>query len=311
MKPVKVYIMLGQSNMLGFGRIGPRDQRGTLEHLVHEESRYQHHADDAAGWKTNEQVRFVQVMHKNGKAAVLRNERLSIKGRHIGPELEFGRVVGSDDHPTLLLKSCIGNRSLGWDLLPPGSESFEQDGRVYAGYKQSPDSWEKGTTPEPIAWYAGKQYDDDISSAKEILKDIGTYYPGATSYHVAGFCWWQGHKDGCNPAHANRYQHNLGNLIRQLRTDFNAPSAKFVLATVAFNGSKLDGHMLTVLNAQMALEHETEFAGTVKCVDARPYWRDASDSPSKQGHHYNHNAETYLEVGRELGVAMMELESES
>jgi hypothetical protein len=29
------------------------------------------------------------------------------------------------DAPVMILKSCIGNRALGWDLLPPGSEGFE------------------------------------------------------------------------------------------------------------------------------------------------------------------------------------------
>ena len=33
-KPVKVFILLGQSNMLGFGRVGPTDKIGTLEYMV-------------------------------------------------------------------------------------------------------------------------------------------------------------------------------------------------------------------------------------------------------------------------------------
>ena len=54
------------------------------------------------------------------------------------------------------LKSAIGNRSLGWDLLPPGSPAYEykdpKDGKtyVYAGYDESPDPWEKGTEPKPV-----------------------------------------------------------------------------------------------------------------------------------------------------------------
>jgi hypothetical protein len=38
------------------------------------------------------------------------------------------------DEPVLILKACIGNRSLGWDLLPPGSQRFEFEGKTYAGY---------------------------------------------------------------------------------------------------------------------------------------------------------------------------------
>lgn len=39
------------------------------------------------------------------------------------------------DEPVLILKASQGNRSLGWDYLPPGSEQFEQDGYVYAGVR--------------------------------------------------------------------------------------------------------------------------------------------------------------------------------
>ena len=35
-------------------------------------------------------------------------------------------------------------------------------------------------------------------------------------YELAGFVWWQGHKDG-NSAHASRYEQNLVHLIRTLR----------------------------------------------------------------------------------------------
>ena len=45
----------------------------------------------------------------------------------------------------------------------------------------------------------------------------------------------------------------------------------------------------------------------MKAIDARPFWRDRKVSPSGQGYHYNHNAETYTEVGNALGRAMAEL----
>jgi len=309
-KPVQVFILLGQSNMLGFGKTDPADKAGTLRYMIGEKGKYKHLLDKDGKWTSRDDVRYVQVMHKRGKMGVLRNEWLTVKG-HVGPEQGFGHQVGDAlDAPVMVLKSCIGNRSLGWDLLPPGSKSFEHDGKVYAGYKQSPLSWPKGTEPKAINWYAGKQYDDDIANAKNILKDIGKYYPGATEYEVAGFVWWQGHKDQ-NAAHASRYEQNMVRLIKTLRKDFNAPNAKFVAATIAFGGKKLKGHGLTVANAQLAVDGSSgkypEFKGNVKTIDARPFWRDKSVSPSGAGHHYNHNAETYMEVGNALGKAMVEM----
>lgn len=310
-QPVQVFILMGQSNMFGFGRVGPADQRGTLAHAVHAENKYPHLVDDQGDWTERRDVRYVQVMHRRDKMNLVRNEWLTVRGRHIGPELQFGHIMGHTlDAPVLVLKTCIGNRSLGWDLLPPGSERFEHDGKVYAGYKDSPPSWQKGTEPEPIGWYAGKQYDDDVANAKRILADLGNYYPGATDYEVAGFVWWQGHKDR-NPAHAGRYEQNLVRLIKALRNDFDAPDAKFTLATIAFGGEKLDGHGLTIANAQLAVSGDIgrypEFQGNVKTIDARPFWRDKSVSPSGAGYHYNHNAQTYIDVGHALGWAMADL----
>lgn len=318
-KPVMVYIMFGQSNMLGFGRVGPAETKGSLEYMVKEKGKYPHLVDASGQWTTRQDVRYVHVMDRRGvdykdleKYGDVRNEWLTPKGS-FGPELGFGHVIGHlHDEPVLLLKACIGNRSLGWDLLPPGSERFEYEGKIYAGYKDVAPFWDRGAEPKPVPWYAGRQYDADVAHSKAVLKNLEKYYPGynGQGYEVAGFVWWQGHKDQ-NAAHASRYEQNLVHLIKTLRKEFDSPNAKFVLATIAFEGAKLSGPGLTVAEAQLAVDggkgKYPEFKGNVKSIDARPFWRDASVSPVNQGYHYNHNAETYYEVGDALGRAMAEL----
>ncbi|MEQ8785555.1 MAG: sialate O-acetylesterase [Pirellulaceae bacterium] len=319
-KPVQVFILLGQSNMLGFGRIDPEEQSGTLSHLVKKEGKYPYLVDDAGNWTERKDVRNVHVMDKRGvdfrdmtQFADMKNEWLTVKKGHIGPELAFGHVMGHlHEEPVLILKACIGNRSLGWDLLPPGSERFEFEGKTYAGYKDNPGSWVEGEPKKEVKWYAGRQYDADTAHAKAVLENLEKYYPGyqGQGYEVAGFVFWQGHKDQ-NAAHASRYEQNLVRFIKTLRKDFDAPHAKFVLATIAFGGDQLSGDGLTVAEAQLAVSGETgkypEFKGNVKTIDARPFWRDKEVSPTGAGYHYNHNAETYMEVGSALGRAMAEL----
>ena len=315
--PIKVFILLGQSNMLGFGRIDPHDKSGTLSNLVKEQQKYPHLIDADGQWTTRKDVRNVHVMDKRGvdfrdltTFADMKNEWLTVNKGHIGPELQFGHIMGHvHEAPVLILKACIGNRSLGWDLLPPGSERFEFEGKTYAGYKDNPLSWVEGEPKKEVALYAGRQYDADTSHAKEVLKNLEKYYPGykGQGYEISGFVFWQGHKDQ-NPAHASRYEQNLVRFIKTLRKDFHAPNAKFVLATIGFEGSNLSGHGLTIANAQLAVSGETgnypDFSSNVKTIDARPFWRDQSVSPSGAGYHYNHNAETYMEVGNALGWAM-------
>ena len=88
-----------------------------------------------------------------------------------------------------------------------------------------------------------------------------------------GFVWWQGHKDG-NDVHAGRYEQNLVHLIKTLRRDFDAPDAKFTLATIAFGGDALADHGLTICDAQLAVDGDAgkypEFAGNVAAKANRP-----------------------------------------
>jgi hypothetical protein len=230
--------------------------------------------DEAGAWTVRKDVRNVGIMQKGDSGNVYRNDWLTVSGNKIGIELGIGHKLGDAiEQPVMILKSSIGNRGLSWDLLPPGSESWEyvdpKDGKtyVYAGYKQSPARWEKGTTPAPIGWYAGKQYDDDVANAKKVLSEIGTYYPGATKYEVAGFFWWQGEKDCGDASHSAQYEKNLINLIAALRKDFNAPNAKFVLGTLGEATKDSTGNTLTVYQASSIQRqrfnslHESNFYG--------------------------------------------------
>ena len=193
-KPVKVFILMGQSNMLGFGAVRGRDRKGTLEYAVYAKKRFPYLVDKTGRWKTHPTVRNVGIMGEDGE--VFKNEWLTVgpkKDKYIGPEVAMGWTLGHvlSGQPVLLLKSCIGNRALGWDLLPPGSKEYEYKGWVYPGYKGSPENWRVGdnsTSATPTDWYAGKQYDIDAANAKEVLSDIGTFYPGAKqgNYEIAG-----------------------------------------------------------------------------------------------------------------------------
>ncbi len=314
--------MLGQSNMLGFGRVEPQSLKGTLQYYVHEKAMYPQLLDRSGAWRVRQDVRYVHVMDQRGvdykdleKFATLRNEWLA-PSKSFGPELGFGYVVGDfHDEPVLLLKACIGNRSLGWDLLPPGSERFEYKGKVYAGYKDIANFWDRGSEPKPVPWYGGRQYDADVAHAKAVLKNLADYYPGyqGQGHEVIGFVWWQGHKDQ-NAALASRYEMNLVHLIHSLRRDFAAPSAMFVLATGCGNPGT-EGFGKQVAEAQLAVDGDSgkypQFKGNVKAIDTRDLWRDASESPVNQGHHYNHNAQTYYETGERLGRAMVQLLKQS
>jgi hypothetical protein len=311
-KPVQVYILMGQSNMLEMGKVKGDD--GSLEHAVKEKTLYPYLVDDAGAWTERKDVRYVRVMGSGGpgKTRLFTNEWMTVSGGKIGVEIGIGHHVGhAVDAPVMILKSAIGNRALGWDLLPPGSEGFEfTDDKgvtwIHPGYKGSPERWEKGTEPKPIGWYAGLQYDGDVARAEEVLNELDTYYPGAKGYEVAGFFWWQGDRDSRSAALSSRYEKNLVHLIKQLRKDFNAPNAKFVCASLGQTQKGATDGGGKILEAMLAVDGQSgkypEFKDNVAAVYTHPLSKGGSS-----GGHYGGNAETYMNVGEAMGQAMVKL----
>lgn len=321
-KKVKVFIIMGQSNTLEMGKV-QGDKEGSLEQAVKSAGLYPFLVDDQGNWTKRMDVRNVHVMGSGGpgKSSVKRNDWLTVSGKKIGIETGIGHQLGNAlDEPVLILKSSIGNRSLGWDLLPPGSPSYEytmtvknrktkqteSKTYVFAGYGQSPDKWEKGTEPKPIGWKAGVQYDGDVARAKAVLSDLQQFYPEATGYEVAGFLWWQGDKDRYNEGHAAMYEKNLVSLIAALRKDFDAPQAKFVCATLG-QTSKEDakGNEKMILDAMLAISDASKhpaLKGQVATVYTHPISMGSSSNA-----HYGGNAKTYMNVGLAMGEAMVKL----
>ena len=287
-KPVQVYILMGQSNMLGFGK--PQG----LAAACKDKGLYPYLIDESGAWTVRKDVRYVRVMCSgSGPSKTYNNEWMTIKG-NIGPEMGIGHYVGHvTKAPVLILKSCIGNRSLGYDLLPPSAE----------GYQGDPGPSRK---PRSGPWYAGVQYDGDVTAAKQVLANLGQHYPGARRYEVAGFFWWQGDKDFRNAQHAEDYEKNLLCLIESLRKDFKAPNAKFVCATLGQTRKGAGGPQGKILegtlNIDGALGKYKSHKGKVASVYSHPLSRGGSSSG-----HYGGNAETYMNVGQAMGQAMAKL----
>ena len=177
----------------GLGWWHRHDIPGTLKTVVATDGKFQHLVDENGNWVSRNDVWY------KGLVTATANKWLSVgcgaSANSIGPELQFGSIMGYyHDEPVLILKTSQGNRSLGWDFLPPGSERFKFNGRTYAGYKDTPDSWIEGEPKKEVNWYAGKQYDDCFQAAHKVLDNFETEFPQfkGRGYEIAGFVWWQG-----------------------------------------------------------------------------------------------------------------------
>ena len=300
--PFKITYFTKDAN--GLGWVARMDLPGTLATLVKHQGLYPYLINEKGQWVTRDDVYYKGVVTATG------SRWMGVAGGRIGPEVGFGHAVGNAiDEPVLILKTSQGNRSLGWDFLPPGSKQYEHEGKIYAGYKESPLSWEKGTEPEPINWYAGKQYDDCFTAAHEVLDNFDEQFPHwkGRGYEIVGFGWWQGDKDRYTEAHALNYEKNLVHLINTLRKEFEAPGAKFVVATLGQTAKEgAEGTEKLILEAQLAVDgtagKHPEFKGNVSTVYTHPLSQGGASNS-----HYNNNAQTYMDVGLAMGEAMVKL----
>ena len=102
------------------------------------------------------------------------------------------------------------------------------------------------------------------------------------------------------------YERNLVNLIKRLRIQYSSPNAKFVTASLGQTvQGDTDGGGL-ILDAMEAVANATkypEFKGNVAAVYTHPL----EHSPGSSGGHYGKDAETYMNVGQAMGMAMVNL----
>lgn len=282
---VKITYLKGGSTAFWMSRLDLLG-KGDLEIVTKRDKKFPNLIDDKGQWTVRNDV-YYQEARLGFKGSPLSP---TSNGQTIGPELEFGHVMGYyHDEQVLLIKTAQGNRALGFDFRPPSS-----------GRKDPNSQWE------------ALEYRLMIEGVRKTLDQIAKIVPGykGQGYEIAGFVWWQGHKDSFSDDLIAEYEKNLVNLINDVRAEFKVPKMPAVVATVGFGGHNMADKFLKILQAQMAVgdpKKHPEFAGTVASVDTRDFWREVDDSPMGQDYHYNRNAETYLLVGDALGRAMVDL----
>ncbi len=292
-KPVKVFVLAGQSNMEGQAVVDLEgkdynDGKGTLKALLNDPAKaklVQHLKTEKGDWAVRDDV---WVRYQREKGPLLAGPLalgFSVYGdkHHFGPELQFGHVLG--DHFTeqvLLIKTAWGGKSLYKDFRPPSS-----DGEV------------------------GPYYTKMLEDVRKSLVNLKTEFPAYADqgYELAGFVWYQGWNDGVDPKNAvPEYEQNLVNLIKDVRKDLKAPNLPVVIGELTGPWVEAPGAWATLRKAQASAAAKPEFKGNVLFVETHDFVRPAKESPNTgHGHHEFGNAETYFLVGDALGKGMVKL----
>jgi hypothetical protein len=298
-KPVKVFILAGQSNMEGQGFIAADEKRnggkGSLEHLAKDPAtaeRFKQLVDAGGKWRSRDDV-MITYLDRKGPLTV----GYGAKPDRIGPELGFGWVVGDAiEEPVLLIKCAWGGKSLAVDFRPPSSGKipYPLGQKVQAAIDADPS-------------IVGKYYRDTLGLVHAALANVKELVPGSDGqYEVVGFGWHQGWNDRIDDKFNAEYEKNMANFIRDMRKDLQLQNLPFVIAETGMDGAaETHPRALSLMKAQAAVAEHPEFRGNVAFVGTKAFWRPVEESPSNQGYHWNTNAETYYLIGEAMGKAML------
>ena len=228
-----------------------------------------------------------------------------------GPEFNFGHVLGNHyDEQVLIIKTSWGGRALAQGFLPPSSMPTDAEFEVLTQAENNKNiEWnmqqkirveknnlkiaEENKTaekkkalqkykPRPVVSVTeykqryGIDYRNMVHEVHDCLANLKERFPGyqGQGYEIEGFVWFQGWNDQYNDRWLS-YEKNLGNLIRDLRKEFDVPGMKIVIGEMGHDGPdepKPDAPRTLIMSAQQAVAKSAEFKKTSTCVNTRQYW---------------------------------------
>jgi len=280
-KPLKVFILAGQSNMEGHARvetfdyIGDNPATAPLLNKMRGKDGKPRVCDGA--WISYYTGRGEENGEGFGKLTAGYGSRSNPieDGGKIGPEFTFGITMDEAiDEPVLIIKTAWGGKSLFYDFRPPRAGVYprtqidiEKDHRAESG--------------------SGHYYRLMLNHVKHVLGDIQRVVPDydpEQGYEIAGFVWFQGFNDMVSrdvypvlpkDSPENRfakYSEWMADFIRDVRKDLDAPKMPFVIGVMGVGGDKANEGNLEFRKAMASPAALPEFKGNVAAVPTSPYW---------------------------------------
>ena len=292
-KPLKIYLLVGQSNMQGHAA------ERTLEHLGMDPKtapllKAIRNADGTAKVQKNVWISSIEPSLESGE----KHGRLTVgygaggRGPKIGPELTFGITMQNHvGEPILLIKTSWGGKSLNTDFRPPNAGPYEFNQQQLENFKKR--GKDVAEARKEKTERTGVYYRLMLEHIHKVLADIRRVYPdydAKAGYELAGFVWFQGWNDMVDgntyptrgqPGSYDAYSKNLAHFIRDVRRDLKAPKLPFVIGVMGAGGpiakygpdqkryAGIHGEFRKAMAAPAKLP---EFKGNVTAVFTENYW---------------------------------------
>ncbi|MDP6636786.1 MAG: sialate O-acetylesterase [Phycisphaerae bacterium] len=296
-KPLKVYILAGQSNMEGHAKVETFDYIGddpATAPLLKE----MRGADGKPRVCDKVWISYLTGSRENagegfGKltAGYGARKNPTEDGGKIGPEFTFGITMSKAiDGPILIIKTAWGGKSLNTDFRPPSAGPYKFSDAQLENLKKRGKDIKQAKADK--AARTGHYYRLMIKHVKHVLGDIKRVVPNYDAkqgYEIAGFAWFQGWNDMVDSGtYPNRGKPGVGyamygkwmaQFIRDVRKDLNAPKMPFVIGVMGVGGpiEKYSNprYKVTHGNFRAAMAAPTklpEFKGNVLAVRTGLYW---------------------------------------
>ena len=292
-KPLRIYILAGQSNMEGhamtrtFDYIG--DDPATAPLLAKMR-------DDQGNPTVADRV-YISNLTGIGENNGVLNGKLTAGfgarrnpaelGDKIGPEFTFGLTMQEHyDGPILIIKTAWGGKSLHTDFRPPSAGAYQFNQAQLDNWTKQGKDLDAIRAEKEAA--TGVYYRLMMDHVKSVLADLDSVVPGYTAdqgYELAGFVWFQGWNDMVDsgtypergqPGGYNLYSRLFAMFIRDVRKDLGAEKLPFVIGVMGVGGEidpdKPNATMANFRAAMAAPAQSPEFRGTVVAVETAPFW---------------------------------------
>jgi hypothetical protein len=292
-EPLKVFILVGQSNMQGhaevstFDHVGMDPRTAPILKDMRNTDGTPRICDDvwisSIGNDGSEEEYHGQLTAGYGAKG---------RGTKIGPEFTFGIYMQKHlGEPILIIKTAWGGKSLHTDFRPPSSGPYEfNEGQLESLKKQGKDI---DQAKADRARASGHYYRLMLDHVNKVLKDIERVcpaYDAETGHELAGFVWFQGWNDMVGrDVYPNRdkadgyglYSELMAQFIRDVRKDLAAPQLPFVIGVMGAGGpvarygpaqQRYSAIHQNFRNAMAAPASLPEFAGNVTAVLTENYW---------------------------------------
>ncbi len=311
-KPLKVFVLAGQSNMVGAAKIATFDYIGDDPRTAALLGEMQ----DSAGTPRmveNTWISYYQA-HEAGDpqgegfgqltAGYGGRKDPTQLGDKIGPEFTFGITMQEAlGEPILIIKTAWGGKSLYLDFRPPSAGPYELNETEVAQIKQRGGDLEaeRATRREKSGLYYRLMM-DHVTHVLGDIKRVCPAYDERQGCEIAGFVWFQGWNDMVNRAvyprrgqegGYDKYSEWMAMFIRDVRRDLKTPEMPFVIGVIGVSGPldnlekryrAIHGTFREAMAAPAALP---EFQGNVLAVRTASFWEMPLDRIMKKRDLYN------------------------